>query len=211
MKTTKAITWKTKLVNVADVKPTPNNYKIKTDIGKARLQLSLKKFGLAGALVVNTDLTLIDGNSRLVEAKEKKQKKIEVSMPSRKLTPKEFTEMSAMFDFAVAGTVDMERIEKDLGTKEDFYKAWGLTMPMELLAKIGKVDAAQVEYPDSKTVTKGNKEEPVNDIRMVNLFFKTKEEIEFRKMEEKFAKKFKTSDTTMTVFKALQHLNKTLK
>jgi len=54
------ISWTPKLVNVADVKPTEKNYKIKTDIGKERLQLSLKMFGLAGTVVVNTDLTLID-------------------------------------------------------------------------------------------------------------------------------------------------------
>ena len=107
----KAITWSSKLVQVSTSKPTPTNYKIKTDLGKERLALSLKKFGLAGTVVLNTDFTLIDGNSRLEEAKKEKQKTIWASFPNRKLSPAEFKEMSALFDFAKAGEVDVDRIQ----------------------------------------------------------------------------------------------------
>ena len=78
----KQITWSSKLVQVSKIKPTPTNYKIKTDLGKERLALSLKKFGLAGTVVLNTDFTLIDGNSRLEEAKKEKQKTIWASFPN---------------------------------------------------------------------------------------------------------------------------------
>jgi len=132
------ITWSPKLVDIKLIKPTPNNYKIKTDLGKERLQNSLKLFGLAGTVVCNTDYSLIDGNSRLEEEQAKGAKKIWVSLPNRKLTPKEYQEMAAMYDFAKAGEVDMERIEKELGTKEDFFKKWGLEVPMHLLENMGK-------------------------------------------------------------------------
>ncbi len=204
------ITWQSKKVKVSLIKPTPNNYKIKTDLGTERLQQSLKLFGLAGTVVCNTDLSLIDGNSRLVEAKEKGLKEIWVSVPNRKLTPKEYKEMAAMYDVAKAGEVDMERIKGELGTTADFYKKWGIEMPMELLEKMGsKVDVGELEYPGSKK-GKGGKEEldltPTKDICMVNLFFSVKEEEWFRKMEDKHSKAVKADDTTSFVLKSLKKL-----
>lgn len=204
----KPITWAPKKVEVKAIKATPNNYKIKTDLGKERLQQSLKMFGLAGTVIVNTDLTLIDGNSRLIEAKEAGEKYMYVSMPSRKLTPKEFQEMSAMYDYAKAGEVDIERIEGELGTTEDFFKKWGMTVPMHLLDKLGN-KSVNVEDLSLSSNVKKNKEQivgDVSDIRMVNLFFSAKQEAEFRKIEEKLMKKFKTSNTTDTVFKALKSI-----
>jgi len=192
---------------VADVKPTEKNYKIKTDIGKERLQLSLKMFGLAGTVVVNTDLTLIDGNSRLIEAKEKGEKKIWVSIPNRRLTPKEFQEMSAMYDFAKAGEIDMERIEQDLGTSEDFYNKWKMSVPMHVLEKMGaKAPAGKFDYPEEGK--EGEAELPVSDIKMVQLFFNNKQEAEFRKMEEKIKAKFKVTNTTDAVYAAFKALSK---
>lgn len=201
-----AIQWSPKQVNVADIKPTEKNYKIKTDLGRERLQNSLKLFGLAGTVIVNTDLHLIDGNSRLVEAKEKGEKKIWVSMPNRKLTPKEFQEMSAMYDYAKAGEVDVESIEKDLGTSADFFEKWKMSVPMHLLDKMGaKAPVKALEYPEEGKQPE-NGEAPVSDIKMVQLFFNAKQEQEFRKMEEVLKKKFKTNNTTDTVFKALKSI-----
>jgi len=204
----KAITWKSKVVPVAKIKPTPTNYKIKNALGQERLKTSLAKFGLAGTVVCNTDFTLIDGNSRLEQVKAKGQKNIEVSIPNRKLTPQEFKEMSAMFDFAKAGEVDLERIQGDLGTKADFYKQWDLQVPMHLLEKLGSKSkvgnngnsAPGLQYPEEGE----GKELITSDSRMVQLFFNVKQEVEFRKIEEKLMKKFKTSNTTDTVLKAFK-------
>lgn len=197
------IIWIPKKVAVKDVKPTPNNYKIKTDLGKQRLAQSLKSFGMAGTVVVNTDLCLIDGNSRLEEAKEKNEKAIWVSMPNRKLTPKEFTEMSAMFDFAKAGEVDMERIKKELGTHKEFYERYSMEVPLELLAGLGGAPARSknLQFPEEVDVAV-----EVNDIKMVQLFFNTKQEAEFRKLEEGLKKKLKVDNTTDCVLKAFRKL-----
>lgn len=205
------IKWTSKLVNVADIKPTPKNYKIKTELGQERLRQSLKQFGLAGNVVINTDNFLIDGNSRLEEAKAKGEKKIWASVPNRKLTPAEFQEMSAMFDFAKAGEVDTERINQDLGTSEDFFKKWGMAVPLELAAKLGKAasNSPDLEYPEEGGTKNGkDTQQQVSDIRMVQLFFSEKQEAEFRKMEEKLMKKLKTPNTTETVFKAFKQLTK---
>lgn len=212
------ITWRSVEALVKDVKPTPNNYKIKTDLGKERLQQSLKMFGLAGNAVCNwgskamkvTDLTLVDGNSRLEEAREKGLKKIWVSVPSRWLTPKEFQEMSAMFDFAKAGEVDMDRIKGDLGSSTDFFNKWKMEVPMKLLEQMGSKQSLNgLEYPGEKKNGNGVAVAgPTGDICMVNLFFTIKQEEEFRKWEQQLMKKFKTDNTTMTVYKALKSIIK---
>lgn len=156
------ITWSSKRVLVAAIDPTPTNYKIKSDLGKERLRQSLKQFGLAGNAVCNYSLKkdrfdLIDGNSRLEQAKEKKEKWMWISVPSRRLAPKEFKEMSAMFDFAKAGEVDVERIEQDLGTSKSFFDKWGMLVPMSVLDSIGK--NAQVNANDFKPEKEKAKED----------------------------------------------------
>lgn len=196
------IIWSPKQVLVKDIKPTEKNYKIKTDLGKERLQASLKSFGIAGTVIVNTDLMLIDGNSRLEEMIAKGAKKIWVSYPNRRLTPKEFTEMSAMYDFAKAGEVDMARIEADLGTSADFFNKYKMTIPLSLLENLGKnAPIKGLEYPEEGS---GQASPEQSDILMVQLFFTVKQETEFRKMEEVLKKKLKTDNTTDTVFKALK-------
>lgn len=209
MKNPQTITWKSIVVDVQKIKKTPVNYKIKTALGHERLKTSLAKFGLAGTVVCNTDFTLIDGNSRLEQEIKKGTKRIAVSVPNRKLTPNEFKEMSAMFDFAKAGEVDSERIEGDLGKTKDFYEKWNLTIPKKLLDKVGK---AQVqEYQDNKQSKKKLKEEEkvsgeqnLNDIVVVQLFFSNKQSDEFRKHEERLLKKFKLRSTTELVLKLVQ-------
>ena len=123
------ITWSPKLVDINKIKPTPVNYKIKNALGAERFKESLKNFGLAGTIVCNTDLTLIDGNSRLEEMKARKEKKIWVSVPDRKLSQKQFTEMSAIFDYSTAGDVDIKKIERDLGTSKDFLERYSMVVP----------------------------------------------------------------------------------
>lgn len=200
----KQITWKPMEVDVRKIKSTPNNYKIKTDLGKERLQHSLKLFGLAGTVVCNTDLTLIDGNSRLEQAKERGERKIWVSVPNRKLTPKEFHEMSAMYDFAKAGEVDMERIEQDLGKTEEFFHKWNLEVPIHLLESMGKAAERNGKLPALKKKGKEDKVAVDTGIRQIQIFLTEKQEKQFRVWEEKLAKKWKTDNTSDTVFQAIK-------
>lgn len=211
----KQIKWKSIRVLVSCIDPTPTNYKIKTELGKARLAISLNKFGLAGNAVCNPGAKkgrydLIDGNSRWEEAKERKDSHMWISIPDRRLTSKEYKEMSAMFDVAKAGDIDMKRIQEDLGTSEDFYDLWKLAMPLDVLDKLGAKakdrKLSELEYPEQKG--KNGKVIPQEDICMVNLFFSIKQEEEFRKIEEKLMKKFKTEKTSDTVLKAFKYISK---
>lgn len=208
----KSITWKSVQAKTEHVQATEKNYKIASDLGKQRLKESVDSFGRAGTVVCNwlgkvgdlTKLMLIDGNSRWIDAKEKGEKMLWVSVPDRKLTPAEFKEFSAMFDFAKAGEVDMERIQQDLGTKEEWYAKWGLQVPMGLLDKMGKGAPAieKLDYPETTEAA------DVSDIKMVQLFFSDKQEAAFRKMEEKLKKKYRVDSTTDCVFKAFKALTK---
>lgn len=134
------ITWKVIEVPISKIKPTPGNFKLKTEDGSARFKTSVENYGLAGSVIINTDYTLIDGNTRLEKAKEMGMKKIFASMPSRKLTAKEFTEFAAMYDMARAGEVDIKRIKDELGTTEAFFKKWGIEMPKVALNKLAELE-----------------------------------------------------------------------
>lgn len=225
------IKWQTRKVKVNEIAFTPNNYKIKTDLGKERLQTSLNKFGLAGTAVVNLftaaemkkigvpapeikgkKYVLIDGNSRVTEAIENGWTTIDISLPAKPLSVKDFVEMSAMFDFAKAGEVDTDRITGELGKTDDFYAAWGLEPDMvKRVEQMGNkaVISKDMEYPEEGDGKKKGKKDAVpevSDVRMVQLFFSEKQEAEFRKWEDKGLKKFKVENTTDFVFMALKSL-----
>ena len=82
-----------------------------------------------------------------------------------------------------------------------------MEIPMALLDKMGaKRPASEIgdlEFPEDKN---GKGTLQVSDIKMVQLFFSEKQEAEFRKIEEKLKKKFKTESTTETVLKALKSI-----
>jgi hypothetical protein len=121
----KQITWEPKKVKVSDLKENPDNPKIINEQGKKRLHKSLQKFGLAGTIVVNKDLSIIDGHSRKKDLTEDGVKEVWVSVPSRQLTEKEYKEFNAIFDIAKAGDPDMQMIEETLG--EEGMEEWDMT------------------------------------------------------------------------------------
>jgi len=211
----KEIQWTPYKVLVANIAPTPDNFKLKTELGMQRLQASLKRFGRAGTAVCNwkkgmgnlKSLVLIDGNSRVEKAKEKGDKYMYVSLPDRKLSPKDFSDMTKIFDYAVAGDVDIDRINKDKGSTKKFFEEFQMEVPLHLLNNIGRkgkhdIVASKLDYPqDVKDAVSSGA-----NIVMVNLFFNAKQEAEFRKLEEKLMKRFKTKSTTETVLKSLRHI-----
>jgi len=120
----KQITWEPKKVKVADLRENPNNPKIINEQGKKRLQKSLAKFGLAGTIVVNKDLAIIDGHSRKKDLLEQGIQEVWVSVPSRQLTDKEYREFNAVFDVAKASDPDYIMMEETLG--DDTMEEWDL-------------------------------------------------------------------------------------
>lgn len=138
----KKIKWKTIVVKTDLIDPSPTNYKIANKLGAERLKQSLKEFGLAGSVICNPGkkgrYVLIDGNSRLLEAKEDGEKTLNVSIPNRLLTPKEFLKMCKVYDLSKAGDVDEARIANDPGTTNDFFKNYNMPIPASRLNALGK-------------------------------------------------------------------------
>lgn len=206
----KPITWKTIRIEVTKIKPTPNNFKLKTEDGTARFRNSVEKFGLAGTVILNLDYTLIDGNTRWEKAKEKKLKHIDASIPSRKLTPKEFNEFSAMYDMARAGEVDVLRIKEELGTTDQFFKDWGFELPKQALAKLAEMEKNQsvINPTAARTIKEEAKEIPTSRI---TLLFTKDEAAEFLRLAEGLYTKFKTDNVTDLSLALVRFVSKSLK
>ena len=111
----KPITWEPRKVKVSDLTENPNNPKQLNEKGKKRLQKTLSKFGLAGTIICNTDLSIIDGHKRKKELEDGGIKEVWVSVPNRKLTQQEYNEFNAMIDLARAGDTDMMMVEEIIG------------------------------------------------------------------------------------------------
>lgn len=203
----KMIKWKAIEVEVSKIKPTPNNFKLKTEDGTARFKTSVESYGLAGTVILNSDFTLIDGNTRVDKAKELGQKKIWASMPDRKLTLKEFTEFAAMYDLARAGEVDILRIKEELGTTDSFFKKWGMDVPEVALAKLAAMEEKEaVVNPTSKReIAEAAKEIP---LRPITLLFTADEAKRYLEMAEAMYKRFKTDNVTDLAMKVMEYVKK---
>lgn len=201
------IEWRSMQVLVSVIKPTPNNFKLKTEEGLARFRTSVKSFGRAGTVILNYDFTLIDGNTRWENAKEAGDKKIWASLPSRQLTPNEFKEMSALFDLARAGEVDVLRIKEELGTTASFFKKWGMEMPSQALNKLAELEAndAVVNPTASRKIAEAAKEVA---LRPIQLLFRSEEAAEYIKLAESMYTRFKVDNVTDLSLKALRALKK---
>jgi len=191
----KPIEWKTIRVRAKTIKPTPNNFKLKTQEGLARLDTSLERYGMAGSLILNKDLTLINGNSRWEKALKTNVEWLECSVPDRMLTAKEFTEFAAMFDFAVAGEVDILRIKEELGTTDSFFKAWGLPVPSKTaISKLAELEAKEgVINPTQAKAKAGPKE--IATSRITLLFLKDEYD-EYLHLAESLYSHFKVDNVT---------------
>ncbi len=186
------IQWSVVKVDVAKIKPTPNNFKLKTEDGTSRFRTSVDNYGLAGAVILNADYTLIDGNTRVEKAKEMGIKKIDASMPNRKLSAKEFTEFAAMYDMARAGEVDVLRIKEELGTTDSFYKRWGFELPATALSKLAELEKAEKVINPTKM-----RETPeVVETARITLLFTPEEAEEYLRLSEKLYKHFKVDNVT---------------
>lgn len=208
MKITKPkFTWKTIRVAISKIKPTPNNFKLKTEDGLARFNKSVEKYGRAGAVIINADYTLINGNTNVEKAKELGEKFIDASIPNKKLSSKEFTEFAAMFDFARAGEVDLLRIKEELGTTDSFFKNWGMELPSVALSKLAELEANEkvVNPTGARKIPDNVKEVP---LKPITLMLTADESTEYIKTGESLYKQYKVDNITDLSFKLMKQAGK---
>lgn len=198
----KPIKWKTVDLDPKQLKPTPNNYKLKTEEGLAQFDHSVKKYGRAGAVICNKDLTLINGNTNWERALKDKEKRISVSIPDRQLTPKEFREFAAMFDAIRAGEVDILRIKQELGTTASFFKEWGMEMPGTALNKLAELEKADGKIVANVAKGKEMKKSAI-ELRPVTLLFTSEQATKFLARAESIYTLHKTDNVTDLCFKLM--------
>lgn len=202
-------TWKTIRIPIGKIKPTPNNFKLKTDEGQAQFNTSVDKFGRAGAVIVNAKNSdgsyyLINGNTNIEKAKQLGEKAVDASVPNRKLTPKEFEEFAAMFDAIRAGEVDIFRIKAELGKTSDFYNTWGWTPPEKMIKNLMELEKAEIKArPNSK------KEVKIEVItKPITLLFTAEENAEFIQGGEGMYARFKVDNITDLALKIMRYVKK---
>src|SRR3989344_4999053 len=88
----KKLFWRTEKRKVKDLVQYEKNPKVLSPIQLDGLKRSLKKFSLAELPAINTDGTLVAGNQRVLALSllGRHDEEIEVRVPNRKLTDKEF-------------------------------------------------------------------------------------------------------------------------
>ena len=91
----KKLSWHTEKRKVSDLIPWDRNPHTMNDRERKNLSDSIDKFDYVEVIVINTDNRIIGGHQRVKDfiAKGKQEEMIEVRVPSRKLSKKEFEEL----------------------------------------------------------------------------------------------------------------------
>lgn len=105
------IKWSLKEIDKKLIRPNASNPKTRNEKGFAQLEKITNKFGVIYDGILNADLSLIDGHSRLEMYPEGKGNYF---VPSRQLNDKDEKELNALFDVARAGDPDLFMIEQIL-------------------------------------------------------------------------------------------------
>ena len=117
--TTQKIAWHTEKRKVKELIPFSKNPRTLSDIQLAGLKRSLKKFNIAELPCINTDGTLVAGNQRVLALSllGRSEEEIEVRVPNRKLTKKEFNDYLLTSNRS-GGSWDFEKLGIDFEIEE---------------------------------------------------------------------------------------------
>jgi DNA modification methylase len=119
------IEWLNERRKVSELKPFEGNPRKANEKEVEDLQKSLEKFNVADPLVINTDGTVIGGNFRLSQLKQRGIEEVDVRVPSRELTDDEARELNlrlnkntAQWDTDLLANFSEDML-KDVGFGED--------------------------------------------------------------------------------------------
>lgn len=111
-----SITWRTEKRKLSSLNLRDDNPRFLTAEQEQRLRKSLRKFGYSQLIEVNPDGTVLDGHQRtpLMVAMEEfgAGYEVEVRIPSRPLTQKEWQEYTALKHEGAAGSWDFEALKE---------------------------------------------------------------------------------------------------
>lgn len=100
--------WNLKKIKVSELKENPKNPRRLTEKGLKDLEQSIKKFGVAEPLVINTDFSICGGHGRKKILERLGITEVDCYLPSKKLTEKEFDELNIRLNKNIAGEFDFD-------------------------------------------------------------------------------------------------------
>ncbi len=150
----KKLKWHTEQRIINDLIPYKENPRTMTEKQKNDLEESLKRFNLMSIPVINTDNTIISGHQRMkiLQLLGRGKEEIDVRVPNRKLTKKEFREANI-------------RENKNLGSWD-----WDVlaNFDEELLLEVGFTEE-ELEDPTFETTEDIEKEEDIREYKRVHI------------------------------------------
>lgn len=115
--------WILKKVDVNQLKEWDKNPRQLTKKGIEDLTKSIKKFGIAEPLVCNSDFTVCGGHGRLKVIKELGIKEVDIYLPEKQLTDKQFEELNIRLNKNIAGNWDFDILANEF--EQDELIEWG--------------------------------------------------------------------------------------
>ena len=97
--------WILKNIATKDLKEYPKNPRSLTKKGLEHLEESIKKFGVAEPLVLNTDLTICGGHGRKKVLEKLNIDFVDCYVPEKPLSKKQFEELNIRLNKNIAGVV----------------------------------------------------------------------------------------------------------
>jgi len=136
-----AITWHSEVRKLSDLKPFEGNPRQATEKQEKDLKNSIDKFNLAVPIIINTDNTIIGGHFRyrILLKNGGKEKKVDVRVPSKKLTNKEIKELNL-------------RLNKNLGEWD--FDLLADNFEIDLLEDVGfgLDDFKEINFPEKENL-----------------------------------------------------------
>lgn len=162
MKKEGALFWKTETRKISELIINDNNPRIISDRIKKELTNSFKKFNYVETIVINTDNKVISGTQRLTTLRElgKQDEIIEVRVPSKKLSQKEYEQYSLIanrvhgeFDWDKLANFDLDQILNSGFDENDLSNIFDNTLEIEddnhnLEEKIQEIKSTDIKVGD---------------------------------------------------------------
>jgi len=114
--------WYREVLQVKDLKEYEHNPRKITKDKLKHLEESIRRFGIAEPLVVNTDMVIIGGHGRRKALLNLGIKEVDCYIPNRPLNQTEFDELNIRLNKNIAGEFDLEMLGNrfELSELEDF-------------------------------------------------------------------------------------------
>lgn len=118
--------WSLVKKRVSDLREWPKNPRKITEKGVRDLTKSIRKFGLAEPIVINTDNTICGGHGRRKVLLQEGMESVDCYVPERALTEKEFEELNIRLNKNIAGVFDFDILANEFEMSD--LLEWGFEL-----------------------------------------------------------------------------------